>query len=132
MQSSLRDALAFTPRSQSPPYEYIEGGDFRDTLSVSVVQANFTALGEPAELTLTVNNQGMLERMKIRRWGNPEGGDCHYVDFGGIIDESSTFDGYTIPTRLRVGWYFDSPERRDRFESEGEFFHCTIDKAIYK
>ncbi|MEH2439167.1 DUF6544 family protein [Nostoc sp.] len=101
-------------------------------LSASVVQANFTALGEPAELTLTVNNQGMLERMKIRRWGNPEGGDCHYVDFGGIIDESSTFDGYTIPTRLRVGWYFDSPEGRDRFESESEFFHCTIDKAIYK
>jgi hypothetical protein len=97
-------------------------------LNASSVQVNFTSLGEPAKLTLTVNNQGMLERMKIYRWGNPEGGDCHYVDFGGIIDESRTFDGYTIPTRLSVGWYFGS----DRFESEGEFFHCTIDKAIYK
>jgi hypothetical protein len=29
----LPDAILI-PRSQSPPYEYIEGGDFRDTLKV--------------------------------------------------------------------------------------------------
>lgn len=97
-------------------------------LGASAVQANFTALGEPAKLTLTVNDQGMLERVKFDRWGNPEGGEFQYVDFGGIIEESSTFDGYTIPTRLRLGWFFES----ERFESEGEFFHCTIDKAVYR
>jgi hypothetical protein len=97
-------------------------------LESSAVQANFTALGEPAKLTLTVNDRGMLERVKFDRWGNPEGGEFHYVDFGGIIEESSTFDGYTIPTRLRLGWFFGS----ERFESEGEFFHCMIDKAIYR
>ncbi len=97
-------------------------------VEASSIQVNFTALGEPAKLTLAINHQGILERMKIHRWGNPEGGDFHYVDFGGIIDESGTFDGYTIPTRLSVGWYIGS----ERFESEGEFFHCMIDKAIYQ
>jgi len=38
------------------------------------------------------------------------------------------FDGYTIPTRLRIGWYFGS----ERFESEGEFFRVTIDRATYR
>lgn len=92
------------------------------------IQANFTTLGEPAKLSLTVNDQGMLEQVKFDRWGNPGGGEFHYVDFGGIIEESSTFGGYTIPTRLRLGWFFES----DRFESEGEFFRCTIDKAVYR
>jgi hypothetical protein len=31
-KKSISDAILIT-RSQSPPYEYIEGGDFRDTLS---------------------------------------------------------------------------------------------------
>lgn len=97
-------------------------------LNASQVQANFTALGEPAKLTLTVNNQGMLGQVKLDRWGNPEGEAFRSVDFGGMVEEIGTFDGYTIPTRLRVGWYFGS----DRFESEGEFFRCTIDKAIYR
>ena len=52
----------------------------------------------------------------------------HYVDFGGIIEEEGTFCGYTIPTRLRIGWYFGT----ERFESEGEFFRVTIDDAIYR
>ncbi|MEA5507216.1 DUF6544 family protein [Halotia wernerae UHCC 0503] len=97
-------------------------------LDVSRVQANFTALGEPAHLTFTVSDLGILERVKFERWGNPEGKEYHYENFGVMAQESGTFEGYTIPTRIRAGWYFGS----DRFESEGEFFRCTIDKAIYR
>lgn len=96
-------------------------------LSASQVQAIFTALGEPAKITLTVSNQGVLEQIKVDRWGSLEGEAFHYGDFGGIAEDSGTFDGYTIPTRLRIGWLFGS----EQFESDGEFFHCTIDKAIY-
>ncbi|MCY7393421.1 MAG: hypothetical protein LH647_18575, partial [Leptolyngbyaceae cyanobacterium CAN_BIN12] len=78
----------------------------------------------------------MPEQFSFSRWGNPDGRECHYIDFGGIAEASKTFDGYTIPTELRAGWFFGS-ERFDlparvRFESEGEFFRCTIDKAIYR
>jgi hypothetical protein len=97
-------------------------------LNASQVQANFTALGEPAHLTLTVSEAGLLESVKFDRWGNPEGEAYHYVDFGVKVEEIGMFDGYTIPTRIRAGWFFGC----DRFESEGEFFRCTIDKAIYR
>jgi hypothetical protein len=84
--------------------------------------------GEKAELDLTIDQMGRLKTLKLPRWGNPEGAECHYVNFGGIVEEEGTFCGYTIPTRLRVGWYFGS----ERFKSEGEFFRVTIDNAIYR
>jgi hypothetical protein len=92
------------------------------------VKANFTALGEQAELWLGINRFGVLENLKFLRWGNPAGGEHHYVDFGGVVDADAKFGDYTIPTRLNIGWFFDG----ERFESEGEFFRCTIDKAIYR
>ncbi len=96
-------------------------------LNDSQLQATFTTLGEPAKLTLTVDDQGLLTQLNFRRWGNPDGGKFAYVDFGGIVEQSGTFDGYTIPTCLRIGWYCGS----SRFAAEGEFFRCIIDQAIY-
>jgi len=62
------------------------------------------------------------------RWGNPDGGEFHYSRCGGFVEEEGTFAGYTIPTRMRVGWHFGT----DGFEQEGEFFRVTIDDAIYR
>ena len=56
--------------------------------------------------------------VRMSRWGNPDGSRFRYVDFGALIEEENTFQGYTIPTRLRIGWYIGT----DRFDSEGEFF----------
>lgn len=64
----------------------------------------------------------------MRRWGNPDGAAFCLLDFGAVADEERTFGGYTIPTRLRVGWFFGLPE----FESKGEFFRVTIDDAAYR
>jgi hypothetical protein len=36
--------------------------------------------------------------------------------------------GFTIPTRLRIGWYFGT----SLFEADGEFFRVTVDRAAYK
>lgn len=92
------------------------------------VQADFTAFGEPARLTLTLDTQGAVQQVAMQRWGSPEGGDYHYDTFGVIATAIGTFDGYTIPTQIRAGWYFGT----DRFESEGEFFRCTIERACYR
>ncbi|MBE9126693.1 hypothetical protein IQ257_20290 [Coleofasciculus sp. LEGE 07092] len=94
----------------------------------SHAHAHLTLLGETTELILTVNQEGRLESLKLKRWGNPEEAEHHYVDFGGVLERDSTFSGYTIPTRLRGGWYLGT----DRFESEGEFFRATIEDAIYR
>jgi hypothetical protein len=94
----------------------------------SSLHSSFVVQGERAELDFTIAQTGRLKTFKLPRWGNPEGAEFRYVDFGGIVEEEGTFCGYTIPTRLRIGWYFGT----ERFESEGEFFRATIDDAIYR
>jgi hypothetical protein len=89
--------------------------------------ARFSAHTETAGLDYTVNENGELKAVSMLRWGNPDKGKFRYVPFGGLIEESGAFDGYTIPTEVRVGWYFGS----ERFYSEGEFFRATIDDATY-
>jgi hypothetical protein len=94
----------------------------------SSLHSSFVVQGERAELDFTIDQTGRLKTFKLPRWGNPDGAEFRYVDFGGILEEDGTFCGYTIPTRLRVGWYFGT----ERFESEGEFFRATIYDAIYR
>jgi hypothetical protein len=94
----------------------------------SNLHSSFVVQGDRAELDFTTDRTGRLKTTKLPRWGNPDGAEFRYVDFGGILEEEGTFGGYTIPTRLRAGWYFGS----ERFESEGEFFRATINDAIYR
>lgn len=84
--------------------------------------------GDEAELTLTVDEHGRLRESMMQRWGNPEGGDFHAAPFGAIVEAESSFDGYTIPTQLRVGWWFGT----ERFADEGEFWRATITSASYR
>lgn len=97
-------------------------------LDDSQVQADFTAFGEPAHLTLTLDTQGAVQQVALQRWGNPAGGDYHYDTFGVVVEASGSFEGYTIPTQIRAGWFFGT----ERFERDGEFFRCTIDRACYR
>jgi hypothetical protein len=92
--------------------------------------AAVTLSGRPdaAPVEFAIDSNGRLESVKMQRWGNPGGGAFRLVDFGGLMETEGTFGGYTIPTRVRVGWYFGSP----RFESDGEFFRATIDDATYR
>jgi hypothetical protein len=90
--------------------------------------ARVTVQGETSELEFSVDGRGRLTSTKMPRWGNPEGAEFHAVDFGGVAEEEKTFGGYTIPSRLRIGWYFGT----DRFEPEGEFFRVTVDEAVYR
>ncbi|MEH2158945.1 DUF6920 family protein [Nostoc sp.] len=98
------------------------------TTDSSHLHSSFVVQGERAELDFTIDQTGRLKTFKLLRWNNLDGSEFHYMDFGGIIEEERTFSGYTIPTRLRIGWYFGT----ERFESEGEFFRATIDDAIYR
>lgn len=90
--------------------------------------ARFKMEGEATKLDLTIEDSGRVRTVSLSRWGNPEGAAFHYVNFGSLVEEEATFDGHTIPTRVRVGWYFGE----NRFESEGEFFRATVDHATYR
>jgi hypothetical protein len=90
--------------------------------------ARFAAHGETADLDCDLDAAGRLNAVTMPRWGNPERRDFRYADFGGHMEQEGAFNGYTIPTRIRVGWHFGTP----RFESEGEFFRATIDDAAFR
>jgi hypothetical protein len=89
--------------------------------------AHVAAQREWAELALKIDNDGALQNLTLLRWGNPHGGTFHYVPFGAVIEAEDTFRGYTIPTRLRIGYYAGTP----RFEKEGEFLRISIDNATF-
>jgi hypothetical protein len=94
----------------------------------SHTHAGFTRFGEAVDLELGLDDTGRLTTINLSRWGNPDGGEFRYANFGGVVEAEGTFDGYTIPTGFRAGWYFGT----DRFEPEGEFFRVSIDEATFK
>jgi hypothetical protein len=100
----------------------------RPQVSWQDARARLVVAGEAAELTLTLDDKGALRSISLPRWGNPEGKEFRYLDFGGVVEEERCFGGYTIPSRIRAGYYFGSA----RFEAEGEFFRGTIDDAVYR
>jgi hypothetical protein len=91
-------------------------------------RVRFPMQGQSPEVELAIGPDGRLQGIHMQRWGNPEGKEFHLADFGGSVEEEGTFDGYTIPTRLRIGWHPGT----DRFESEGEFFRVRIDEAEFR
>jgi len=93
----------------------------------STARAHFAIDAHDEDLALTLSG-GALQSVALARWGNPDGGNFREVEFGAAIDQEATFGGYTIPVRLRVGWYFGT----GRFENEGKFFQATIDDAVYR
>lgn len=94
----------------------------------SHARASLAVQGNLVELALAVGGSGRLESLRMQRWGNPEGAGFHFADFGGVVEDEAAFGGYTVPTRLRIGWYFGT----GRFESAGEFFRVTVDEARYR
>lgn len=98
------------------------------TLDDSRARAHLRVGDEPVDLTLTIDAQGRLKMCDLLRWGNPGGGQYQYVPFGAVVEDERRFAGYTIPSRLRVGWYVGT----ERFERQGEFFRVTVDGATYR
>lgn len=85
--------------------------------------------GNTSPIELTVAPDGRLTAVRRSRWGNPPPDTKRFrvEEFGGVLEEKHPFGGYTIPSRVRVGWDFGST----RFASEGEFFR-TIDDAAFR
>jgi len=80
------------------------------------------------DLDLTTDGDGRLREVHLRRWGNPGGGAFREEPFGGFMEAEDTFQGLTIPTRVRIGWHPGT----DRFEPEGEFFRAELGRAEFR
>jgi hypothetical protein len=92
------------------------------------VDATPSFRGEPARISLEIDQGGAVQTIHGQRWGDPDKHGYRQVAFGGVVAQERSFGGYTIPSQLRLGWYFGS----DRFNDEGEFFRVTVTSAEYR
>lgn len=90
--------------------------------------AQLCVAGEATAIELGIGDEGGLRSIRMQRWGNPGGGAFRSLEFGAHVEDEATFAGYTIPSRLRVGWHI----RERGFASDGEFFRVTIDAAEFR
>ena len=79
------------------------------------------------KVDLHVGEQGQLREVLIQRWGNPNNSPYGRYPFGVTVEAESTFDGITIPSEFRAGWWWGT----DR-EDEGESFRARISDAVFR
>ena len=90
-----------------------------------MARAVVTIDGEAIPLTLTVAGDGSLESTAMERWGDltPDGRYAA-IPFGVDVLAERTFGGYTVPSGVRVGWWYGTGHQFD-------FFHAEISGAAY-
>jgi len=97
-----------------------------EALDDESAQATIKIGEEMTTLTLFVEPDGRLREIRILRWGNQtEDGSFGYVPFGGQMQEERDFGGYTIPSKVSVGWWIGT----DRYF---EFFRAQIEHAVFR
>lgn len=101
----LIEGIALPPAFLPGPHVRIDGIDeSRFTVTVSLQ-------GETTPITLTVDQEGRSKEITMQRWGNQTAdGSYRYIPYGGTMQDERTFGGYTIPTRMAVGWWYGTEQ----------------------
>ena len=74
-----------------------------------------------ATLTLTINEEGHLKEVVLLRWKDDI---KEFVPFGVAVEKEKEFSGYTIPLRLRGGWWYGT-------ERYSEFVQFKIEQSTF-
>jgi hypothetical protein len=86
------------------------------------VTARYQVGETPLEVNYRLDPEGRIRSMVFDRWGDPDSsGSFAWYPFGGEITGYRTFEGVTIPSGGRLGWFFGT----DRWPT-GEFFRYQI------
>lgn len=70
--------------------------------------------GEPLVVELRVGVRGALRELEIRRHGNVGVPSWQGIPYGVRVEQERTFEGITIPTRVRGGWWYGT----ERYQGE--------------
>ncbi len=86
------------------------------------ITANYRLDDAEIELHYTLGDDAQVQSVVFERWGDPDSsGIWGHHPFGFEATGYSTFDGVTIPSAGRAGWFYGT----DRW-NEGEFFRFEI------
>ncbi len=84
--------------------------------------------GETEDVTLQVDPAGALTGVSMLRWGTPGGFPPGRYPFGVSIEAEAEFDGLTLPSILRAGWWRGTSWGNN----DGEFFRARISTAVFR
>ena len=86
------------------------------------ISARFEVDGRPVQVDYHIAEDGHIRSLLFERWGDPDStGKWQLHPFGCAVTGYATFDGVTVPSAGRVGWFFGT----DR-GAQGEFFRFEI------
>jgi hypothetical protein len=68
--------------------------------------------GESVDLHLALHPDGGVREISMRRYGNVGTPDWDLIPYGFATESESEFGGYTIPPRVRGGWWYGT----DRYD----------------
>lgn len=78
-----------------------------EPLDESHFRAVVNLRGELTPITIAVDAEGCVKQMMMPRWGDlTDDGHFEYIPYGATVEEERTFGGYTIPSRIRVAWWY--------------------------
>ncbi len=83
--------------------------------------------GRDCDAQFTVAPSGALLAVATRRWASVDGEPYDWHDFGAEIHASTTFDGFTVPSRITAGYGFRGPDWPGC-----AFIEITVDEARYR
>ena len=86
------------------------------------VTARYQVGETPLAVTYQLDPDGRINSLVFDRWGDPDSsGSFAWHPFGGQITGHGSFEGVTIPSAGRLGWFYGT----DRWPA-GEFFRYQI------
>jgi Family of unknown function (DUF6544) len=90
-----------------------------EALDADTARFHVTVAGNPLAVDVGVDAAGRPVTVSMARWGDP-GADGVFREarFGAELSDHRTFDGYTIPTKIRVGWHFGTAHFTPFMEAE--------------
>ncbi len=81
---------------------------------------HFPAYPDHGAVQLVVDEVGALQEANMMRARGGEGGETGLSPFGARIEAEASFDGFTIPTRLRAGWGYGTDDYEETFRARVE------------
>jgi len=91
----------------------------------NTIEASMKVDDEPVILKFVIDSKGKVLKVSLLRWGDKtEDGSHTYIPFGGEVLSEKTFEGFTIPSQINVGWWFGTDKYFD-------FFRANVEQAEF-
>jgi hypothetical protein len=98
------ESVVFAPPSVLPDRGVAWRAEAED-----VIVARFDLPPERPEVLVRIDARGAIRTVSSLRWGNAGEKSFRHIPFGGEIHAERRFGDLVLPSKLSVGWWFETP-----------------------